>query len=160
MGVQMMQNTVEFRQPIFAAICGVMISMCVLGQDAQVRELPPPPSGYVMRFERMGGYAGIYDQFWIYPDGRIINTAGKTARVSPGTVVEWLDKISPAASSGAIAAIPPQSLCQDCFVYRITVYDKDGTRALSLADPLKDDPKTQATNLGQIRDQLLRLFRK
>jgi hypothetical protein len=153
-------NTIESRRLIYAAICGVMISMCALGQDAQVKELPPAPSGYVMRFERMGGYAEVYDQFWIYPDGRVINDAGKTARVSAGTVGEWFDKISPAASTRASATILPQSLCQDCFVYRITVYDKDGTRALLLADPLKDDSKTAATNLGQIRDQLLRIFRK
>jgi hypothetical protein len=125
-----------------------------------MKESPAAPAGYVMRFERMGDYAGVYDQFWIYPDGRVINDAGKTAKLPPGTVVEWVNKISPATSSGAIVTIPPQSPCHDCFVYRITVYDKNGTRALSLADPLKDDPKTAAMNLGQIRDQLLRLFRK
>ncbi|MGD0309625.1 MAG: hypothetical protein ABSC02_10065 [Acidobacteriota bacterium] len=156
----MMLITSGSRRLIFAAIGSVMICVCALGQDTQVKELSPAPSGYVMRFERMGGYAGVYDQFWIYPDGRVINEAGKTAKLPSGTVVEWVSKISPAASSSAIAAIPPPSPCQDCFVYRITVYDKDGTRVLSLADPLKDNPKTAAMNLGQIHDQLLRLFRK
>ena len=155
-----MQRTIECRQLVFATICSVTISMCALVQGAQMKEPPAAPSGYVMRFERTGGYAGVYDQFWIYPDGRVINDSGKTAKLPPGTISEWVNKISPAASSGATPTIPAQSLCQDCFVYRITIYDKKGTRALSLADPLKDNPKTTTTDLEQIRDQLLRLFKK
>jgi len=47
---------------IFISSCSIVVTE-ILGREPFI-----PPSGYVVKFERTGGYFGWYDAFWIYPD--------------------------------------------------------------------------------------------
>ena len=93
-----MQSGSNARLLHLVLICAFMIYGCAWTQGEQKKEPPSPHPGYVMRFERMGGYLGVQDQFFIYPDGRIIGDSRKTARVGPATVADWIKNISPAAT--------------------------------------------------------------
>lgn len=147
-------------QCMVAGVCGFMAPFMALAQETRMKDPHPIPSGYVMRFERTGGYAGVHDSFWIYPDGQVINAAGKKAKIPPDIVTEWLKSLTPAAASDAFSGFPPRRLCMDCFAYRITIYDRDETRILQLSDPLKNDPDAATKSFVGIRDRLSRLFRK
>ncbi len=146
------------RKTVISAVCCIIISPYCAAQDTKAQESNPPPPGYVMKFERMGGYAGTYDQFWIYPDGQVVNSEGKAANVTSGVVAGWNRTFSPVAKPGASAKTLAQLLCFDCFVYRLTLYGQEGPRVVSLAGPLKEEPDTAAAGLAQMRDRLLRLF--
>jgi hypothetical protein len=92
-------------------------------QGLRTKESPSAQPEYVMQFERMGGYLEVHDQFFIYPDGRVINASGETAKVSPDTVMDWMRSISAAAAPCPTDMIAPLflgSYCFDGFVYRIT----------------------------------------
>jgi TonB family protein len=140
-----------------AAVIGSLLMPFVLwAQDAAVKDIHVLPSGFVMKFTRMGGYAGVYDAFWIYPDGRVINTLGKTAKIPPEIVGQWLKTIAPHAGtplSDALADTSAELLCFDCFVYLITIYDEDGTKTLKFSGPLKGSDDVAKTFSG-IRDRL------
>ena len=118
---------------------------------------PDLPPGYVLKFERTGGYAGVHDAFWIYPDGRVINGAGKTARLHPGVVREWLEKLSREVPEGSTALKRQNLFCMDCLAYRITLYGGDGVRTLTFADPLERDPDSAGAGVGPMREQLLEM---
>jgi hypothetical protein len=145
---------------VVAVVCCIIIPLFIWAQEGEVKDSHVPPSGFVMKFERMGGYAGIYDSFWIYPDGQVINLLGKRAEISPDIVGQWLKTITPHAGpplSDALMKSSTESLCFDCFVYQITIYDKDGTRTIKLAGPLKDSDDVAKTFSG-MRDRLQRLL--
>lgn len=145
--------------PRFTLIGGIMIYIYAQAQDMQTEEPPSAHPEYVMQFERMGGYLGVHDQFFIYPDGHVINASGKTAKVSPDTVMDWMKSIS-AATTHCRDGTPLSlaSYCFDCFVYRITFYDRDGTKTLSLMDPFQMEPKGALIHFEGMRDRIMRLF--
>lgn len=166
----------SLRYCMIAAACGLMASCMALSQEVSMKDLPPMPSGeimivqegrpnaslsvpsgYVMKFERTGGYLGVCDSFWIYPDGRIINDLGKTAKIPPAAVKEWAKSVPPVTPSGVAFEVKAEVACMDCFEYRVTIYDKDGTRTLTSTNQGQVDPKTVATVIMGIRDRLLHL---
>ncbi len=146
-------------------IIGIVISSCSMEDiEALERESDNPPSGCVMKFERKGGYLGLHDEFWIYSDGRVLDSEGKTARISPDLVTKWVEIISPAADPAIEKAPSFKSLgmlCMDCYIYVITVYDRDEAKVLSsLATDtylLNSDDNISAINIGRIRDTLMNL---
>lgn len=143
-------------------IVSIVVSSCS-GGYAQTfgREPDVLPSGYVMKFERKGGYFGRHDVFWIYPDGKVINSVGKTARIPSDLVTKWMKAISTVEIPILKKTPSIQSLCMDCYRYVITVYDKDETKVLpSLATdtyPLKKDDNISVIDIGRIRDTLIHL---
>jgi hypothetical protein len=142
---------------VVAAVVGTtMISFFVWPQERNVRDSQILPSGFVMKFERNGGYAGVHDSFWIYPDGRVINAAGKIAKISPAIVREWRKNIMPFMPNASVE-FSTESLCFDCFVYRITIYDRSGTKTLKLSEILNGDSDTLATTFIGMRERLLHL---
>ena len=119
------------------------------------------PSGYVIKFERKGGYFGKHDAFWIYPDGKVFNSIGKTSKIPSDLVAKWMKAISSAKIPVLKKRTSIQSLCMDCYIYVITFYDKDETKVLSsLATdtyPINKDGNISLINIGRIRDTLMNL---
>ncbi len=114
-----------------------------------------------MKFERKGGYFGRYDAFWIYPDGKVSNSAGKTARIPSDLVKRCIEIISTAEVPIKKKTPSFHSLCMDCYIYVITVYDRDETKVLSSlctdTYPIDKDDNISAIDIGRIRDTLMSL---
>jgi len=114
-----------------AIVCSLTIPFLLLAQEGEAKDSHVLPSGYVMKFVRAGGYGGVYHTFWIYPDGRVINHLGKTARIPPDTVTQWLKTIIPQEGlpfSNSLASHPSSnplmgSSCFDCMFYQVTTYN-------------------------------------
>lgn len=115
-----------------------------------------PVAGYAILFERFGGYAGWYDRFWIYPDGRIENESGKVKEIAPQAVTAFRQKIEPLLPAktenvrGAEKVQKAEDLCSDCYRYRITILMDSGTRSIILSEPLK----TKSDKLAQLTQEL------
>jgi hypothetical protein len=149
--------TTRLRIPLFIA-CAV-ICICARGQNKQEEEPRREPPRYVIRFERMGGYFGVHDAFFIYPDGLIADASGRTARVSPATVADWIKNISPAAAADRSEVPDIETYCLDCLYYRITFYDADRIPTVLRMNPLTKAPSTAHGHLEQMRGQILGLFK-
>ena len=150
-----MQSGSNARLLHLVLICAFMIYGCAWTRGEQKKEPPSTHPEYVMRFERMGGYLGVHDQFFIYPDGRIIGDSGKTARVGPATVADWIKNISPAATKDAPEPSLLKLYCSDCFTYRITFYDERGIQTAFFADPLLPTRTPAYTHFERMRDQIM-----
>jgi hypothetical protein len=106
--------------------------------EAQAKPAAEPPrTGSVsISFERMGGFAGIYEKYSIYPDGHVTNEAGQTQQVPVQALegirrrVEALDL--PKSCEIRVSAAP----CSDCFQYRIVLLGSAGLKTLVLYDPM------------------------
>jgi hypothetical protein len=157
-----------------------MSSFMALSQEVHVNDLPAMPSGevlslqegygndpalipsgYVIKFERTGGYFGACNSFWIYADGRVINDLGKTTKIPPAIVTEWVNSIPPSAeiplSDASMKSWTGTQLCDDCLEYLVTIYDKHGTRTLKSSDTLNKYSDDAANILSGMRDRLLHL---
>jgi hypothetical protein len=152
-----MENTRSRVKLVVTAACCILISVLARAQEKQGSEPPTPPTGYVLMFERTGGYAGVQEKIWVYPDGRAINDAGKTAKISPDVINKWLEKISTFPALSAPDSFPADSYCMDCFIYQLTTYRKDGTKRLIRWNSAKRESGGKEKGLGQMRDQLLQL---
>jgi TonB family protein len=132
-----MKGIHDLRLLVAAAVCSIMFSLFLWAQEGELKDTHVLPSGFVMKFERIGGSTwqtfGVYDSFWIYPDGKAINKLGKTAEIPSDVVRQWLKTITPHARIDPLLPMPPpydprygpRPSCPDCFEYLITIYDKD-----------------------------------
>jgi TonB family protein len=129
---------------VAALVCCIMIPLFMWAQEGAVKDTHVLPSGWTMKFERVGGYLGTYSVFWIYPDGQVINALGETGKIPSDIVEQWLktSKTHEGLSSAwkDISKMPP--LCSDCNTYQMTIYDKDGTRVTGILLPSDDVDKT------------------
>ena len=115
---------------VAALICCIMMPLLMWAQEGEAKDIHVLPSGWAMKFERVGGYLGTYSVFWIYPDGQVINALGETGKIPSDIVEQWLKTSKTHVGlSGAwkdFSKMPP--LCSGCNTYHMTIYDKDGTR--------------------------------
>ena len=114
-----------------------------------------------MKFERKGGYLGVHDEFWIYSDGRVLNSMRKTARIPPDLVTKWMATILTAAVPISTKTSTLSSMALDCYVYAVTVYEKGETKTLSLfcTDTYSTDKggDTSVIDIGGMGDTLKNL---
>lgn len=131
------------------------------GTNAWDRRPNVPPPGFVMKFERRGGYFGWQDTFWIYSDGRVVNTAGKTARVQPRLVQQWMGIFAHVKAPVDKKKPSLQSLGMDCYHYLITVYEQGEARVVSSSCTdiynKNGDHDTPPIEIGRIRNTLISL---
>ncbi len=144
----------RFAWLIAGIVCTMMISSTSWAQAASTSGAQTRPFGYAIKYEREGGYFGAHDELWIYPDGRVIDAAGKVAQVPPDAVRRWVKNIVPVAASSLEATLPPLPLCMDCITYRITLYEKDSTRILVLSDATRAAAGVGERDLEDMSHQL------
>jgi len=143
---------------IVAGVVIVVVSWFAGSLAAPIEGPDNQPSGYVMKLERSGGYLGRHDKFWIYPDGRVLNSVGETTWIPSESVKKWLDIILPVAVRKIEASPSIKSIvCMDCYKYRITVYEEDTARVLSFTYPLAEFLDTAVEDIGSILDYLVNL---
>ena len=141
---------------VAAAIYLILIPAFMPAQEEEAVEPNVLAPGFVMKFERVGGYAGTHDSFWIYPDGRVINGAGRSARISPDIVTEWRQNLASDALK-ASTQFSMESLCMDCYVYLVTIYDGNGAGTVIASDLRKDASQEGAMAFAGMQDRLLHL---
>jgi hypothetical protein len=73
--------------------------------------------------ERMGGFAGLYERYDIYRDGRIGNGSGEYRKLDMKAAQGIIQDILSAA--GSLAGVAAMSVCSDCYYYRLTYLDAD-----------------------------------
>ena len=149
-----MKKTHRFPRLIAVIACAIVLSFIAWAQEGTVKEPQSPPSGYVMKFERMGGYLGVHDELWIYPDGKVVSAAGKRAKIGPEAVQGWMKNFLPVAVPHSSADFPPQSLCMDCLTYRITIYDKGAIRVFARGEAFSNVSEAVELNFADMRNQL------
>jgi hypothetical protein len=132
---------------VASSITGEMESLAVEPDD--------PLSGYVMKLERTGGYLGRHDAFWIYPDGKILNSVRQTAWIPPESINKWMGIILPVAAPKIKTNPSFPSLCMDCYAYRITVYDEGKARVLSFVYPFVVYENLSVKDIGRIYNTLV-----
>lgn len=145
-----------------AVLMSFVVSSCSMGDlEAPERESDDPPGGYVMKFVRKGVYFGMHDEFRIYSDGRVLDSAGKSSRIQPDLVAKWMEMIPPVPVPISKKRSLMPSVGMDCYFYGITVYDKSETRTLSLSctDTYRPDKEDSSSviDIGPIRDTLMNL---
>jgi hypothetical protein len=117
-----------------------------------VSQQAQPGSGYAILFERMGGYTGRHDRYWIHLNGRVEDEGGIVRKIAPERVFAFrkgLEAQLPAATKAAPAKI---GLCCDCYCYRITVPAGKGVRSVVLWEPLPVRTDKLARLVLELRD--------
>ncbi len=111
-----------------------------------------PESGYVILFERTGGYAGWHDRFWIYADGRVVNEGGEVKRVTPKQVTALTQRLEALLPQGSPEVQKRQNYCCDCYRYRIAVRSGPAVRSVTLSEPLRTKSDPLARLAQEVRD--------
>lgn len=87
--------------------------------------------------ESSGGYAGTYESFNIYPDGRITNAAGQAQQVPVQALESVWRKAETLDIPKSCDIRVSEGLCSDCFQYRIIFFSSSGMkRTLIIDDPI------------------------
>jgi hypothetical protein len=141
-----------------SVVMTLVVASCIAGEmESPAAESDNLHYGYVMKFERNGGYLGRHDEFWIHPDGKILNSVGKTAWIPPESIRKWKGIILPVAAPKVKANPSFPSLCMDCYRYRITVYDEGKARVLSFDYPFAANENLSVKDIGWIYNILINL---
>jgi hypothetical protein len=94
-------------------------------------------------------------------DGKVVNAAGKTARVQPRLVQQWMGISAPVKAPIDKKKPSLQSLGMDCYHYLITIYEKGETRVVSSSCTdiysYNGDHDTPPIDIGRIRSTLISL---
>ena len=144
--------------PYISVSAGIAIAfLFMIETEAVARDPEFLPPGYVMKFERIGGYFGWDDKCWVYSDGRIFNSSGKIARIPSDSVSKWKEVISLITAPVSKASPLLLSVCMDCYRYRITVYDNGRKKVLAFIYPLTGDEYSPVKNVEKIFGTLRRL---
>ena len=83
------------------------------------------PEGAVISYSRSGGFAGVEEEWFIYPDGRVAMTEGGTQQMTAEQVNELLAGLQEAGFFTSPGYSSPPGVCADCFTYTLAV-EKDG----------------------------------
>lgn len=94
----------------------------------------------VIIYQRSGGFAGIHEQWTIYPDGRIMAGDGREWRVTPEQVERLLTEIEALGFFEMEGRYMPLNTCCDRFTYEITVRHGDTVNTVTTIDAALDAP--------------------
>ncbi|MCR4407571.1 MAG: hypothetical protein NUW24_11730 [Anaerolineae bacterium] len=112
--------------------------------------------GAVIIYRRSGGFAGVHEQWTIYPDGRIMAADGCEWRVSPEQVEQLLAEIESLGFFEMSSRYVPLNTCCDRFTYEITVRHGDTVNTVTTIDAAPDAP----SELWHIIDEISHLASK
>ncbi len=88
----------------------------------------------VIVYRRSGGFAGISEQWRIYPDGKIVNGDGRGFRVPEERVKELLLTIEALGFFEMPDSLGPLDACCDRFIHEITVRRGDEVKKVATVD--------------------------
>jgi hypothetical protein len=91
-------------------------------------------------YRRSGGFAGVSEQWTIYPDGRITASDGRAWQVKPEQVEQLVDDIQTLGFFKMKGRYVPLNTCCDRFTYEITVRRGDRVHTVVTIDAAPDAP--------------------
>lgn len=94
----------------------------------------------VIIYQRSGGFAGVHEQWTVYPDGRIVATDGREWQVTPEQVEQLLAEIEALGFFEMNSRYMPLNTCCDRFTYEITVHHGDRVNTVTTIDAAPDAP--------------------
>ncbi len=104
-------------------------------------------------YKRSGGFAGVHEQWTVYPDGRIVAGDGRQWRVTPEQVEQLLAEIEALGFFEMSGRYMPLNMCCDRFAYEITVRRGDTVKTITTIDAAPDTPP----ELWRVIDEINRL---
>jgi hypothetical protein len=94
--------------------------------------------GAVIVYKKSGGFAGVAEEWTIFPDGRIVSGEGHEYLLSENKISTLLSEIE---NLGFFEIKDPGQLlsdCRDCFAYQITVSIDERTKVVNAVDGQAD----------------------
>ena len=119
----------------------------VLDADDQARQASTEP---VIVFKRGGGFAGVSEEWTVYADGRVIPAGGAVHTLPAETVSTLLAGIEALGFFEMNDAYGRGGVCNDCFLYEISVTHAGQTKTVNTRDAAPDAPP----ELGQVLDKI------
>ncbi|MFQ5812710.1 MAG: hypothetical protein ACE5I2_05910 [Anaerolineae bacterium] len=96
--------------------------------------------GAVIVYQRSGGIAGTFEQWIIYPDGRITTDDGREWQVAPEQVRQLLGDIEALGFFEMSDRYMPLNVCCDRFTYEITVRRGSEVKRVTTVDAAPNTP--------------------
>jgi len=94
----------------------------------------PPDPGQVVTLKRTGGFAGLSNEWRFYADGRLVKNGADDKMLQPAQVEALLETIRAAGFFQLEKDKYTAEVCQDCFVYTVTVIDQGGAKQVVVDD--------------------------
>lgn len=107
----------------------------------------------VIIYQRSGGFAGVHEQWTVYPDGRITASDGREWQVAPERVEQLLADIETSDFFEMSGRYMPLNTCCDRFTYEITVRSGDRVHTVTTMDAAPNTP----AELWRVIDEISRL---
>lgn len=107
----------------------------------------------VIIYQRSGGFAGVHEQWTVYPDGRITANDGREWQVAPERVKQLLADIEALGFFEMTGRYMPLNTCCDRFTYEITVRSGDRVHTATTIDAAPNTP----AELWRVIDEISRL---
>jgi hypothetical protein len=107
----------------------------------------------VIIYQRSGGFAGVHEQWTVYPDGRITASDGREWQVAPERVDQLLADIEALGFFEMSGRYMPLNTCCDRFTYEITVRSGDRVHTVTTIDAAPNTP----AELWRVIDEISRL---
>ncbi len=108
-------------------------------------------------YRRSGGFAGVSEQWTIYPDGRITASDGRAWQVKPEQVEQLVDDIQTLGFFEMKGRYVPLNTCCDRFTYEITVRTGGRVHTVVTIDAAPDAPVALWQALEKVSNLLVDL---
>lgn len=112
------------------------------------------PGDTIIIYSRSGGFAGLQQEWTIYPDGRIDMPDGTQKQVDASQVQTLLDTIQTANFFEMSESYIPLDNCCDRFTYSITVQIDGQSKIVTTIDDAPKQPEQLTTILDAINSLL------
>jgi hypothetical protein len=132
---------------LVGAACGSLTNSGAIDEPGAV-------SDAVVIYGRSGGFAGLQQEWTIYPDGRIEFPDGSQKQVDAAQAQALFDTIQTANFQSLNAAYLPEDTCCDLFTYTVTLQTGDEKYTVTTMDEAPDVP-IELTAVLQTINQLI-----
>jgi hypothetical protein len=133
-----------------ASLLLFLAATMLLAACAPASPAAPPPTDtvgkgnlpeYVISMEVSGGIAGITEEYTLFPDGRIVSSQGKEARVSAQQLAGVYASLDEHRFFEMEEDYTLFSNCRDCFTYIVTVQDGDRFKTVKAEEGTTNAPQ-------------------
>ena len=119
--------------------------------DEPQMDMPP---GAVIVYRRSGGFAGLYEEWTIYDDGRVTTKDGRQWQTSPEGVSALIDRLETVGFFDIIADPMSMIPCCDRFYYELTVASGERLHTIATYDGAQSTPANLWQAMGAVTDFL------
>ena len=135
----------------------ILLLIGLLGLAACKSDSAPVPgvsTDIVITYQREGGFAGITQEWIIFPDGRIIGPGDQEMMVPSKEVIALLAKAAEVESSSLQKSYVPEDACCDQYIYTVIVKVGDQETMVRTIDGA-EQPEQLTSLLSDIENLIL-----